>query len=100
MTNQNGLVKSHVNNTLMELAMSISNSGLLPRGAVPELMALLGGLLGRPKKRLMKPSLEDGVENGTTKVNAWIDSMRASSPPRVKSYSNIDQSPWTVSIFS
>lgn len=97
MTNENVLAKSQVNNKLMELAMSISNSRVLPKAAVPELMALLGGLLGRPKKSLMKPSLEDGVGKETIKVNAWIDSMRASSPPRVKSYTqNTDQSPWNV----
>lgn len=77
--------------------MSISNSSVLPRAAVPELMALLGGFMGQPnKKRLLMKTLEDGSGKGAAKVNAWIDSMRASSPTRVKS--TVDQSPWTVSI--
>ncbi|KAL2317712.1 hypothetical protein Fmac_031588 [Flemingia macrophylla] len=87
MTNKNIVVapigkSSRVNNTLVELAMSISNSNALPRGAVPGIMALLGGVLGLglPQKKLLIKTLEDG-----TKANSWIDSMRASSPTRVKS---------------
>lgn len=91
---------SRVNHRLMELAMSISNSNVLPRTAMPELMGLLGGLLVQPKNKLIKP-LEDGSGKGTTKVNTWIDSMRASSPTRVKNSSeNRDQSYWTVSIIN
>jgi len=87
-----------VNNTLLEFAMSISNSSALPRAAVPGIMALLGGVLGLPQKKLLLKTLEDGSGKGGTKVNTWIDSMRASSPTRVKSTQNQDPSPWTVSI--
>ncbi|XP_027331450.1 probable trehalose-phosphate phosphatase C [Abrus precatorius] len=103
MTNQNvvsPIGKSHVNNTLVELAMSISNSSALPRAAVPGLMALLNGLLGLPQKKLVIKTLEDGAGKGSTKVNPWIDSMRASSPTRAKSTllssQNQDPNPWTL----
>lgn len=92
MTNRN------VNKTILELAMSISNSGALPRAAVPGIMALLCGVLGLPQKKLFLKTLEDGSGKGGTKVNTWIDSMRASSPTRVKSTQNQDPSPWTVSM--
>lgn len=93
MTNRN------VNNTLVELAMSISNTSALPRATVPGIMALLGGVLGLPQKKLLMKTLEDGSVNkgGTKVINTWIDSMRASSPTRVKSTQNQDPtSPWTL----
>lgn len=103
MTNQNMVTQAgkscvNNNNTLMELAMSISNSCVLPRATtVPELMAFLGGFLGQqPNKN--KKTLEDG-KSGGPKVNTWIDSMRASSPTRTKSTQPCDQNPWTVSIY-
>ncbi|KAI3943514.1 hypothetical protein MKW92_009705 [Papaver armeniacum] len=33
-----------------------------------------------------------GVDKGTTRINAWVDSMRASSPPRLNSTMDNDQS--------
>lgn len=99
MTNQNMLGKSRVivNERLMELAMSISNSNVLPRTSVSELMALFGGLLGQHKNNLIKPLEDDNDHKGATKVNAWIDSMRASSPTRTRHESeNRDQTHWTL----
>nr|ADK11431.1 trehalose-6-phosphate phosphatase [Medicago sativa] len=99
MTNQNMLGKSRVivNERLMELAMSISNSNVLPRTSVSELMALFGGLLGRHKNNLIKPLEDDNDHKGATKVNAWIDSMGASSPTRTRHESeNRDQTHWTL----
>ncbi|KAF7816956.1 Trehalose-phosphate phosphatase [Senna tora] len=81
MTNQN-LVVSDVEsgiNSLIEMAVSISKSPML---AVPESLAVLGAILGASQKKLVK-RLED--EGAPPKVNAWIDSMRASSPTRLKS---------------
>lgn len=103
MTNQNMLGKSRVivNERLIELAMSISNSNVLPRRSVPELMALFGGLLGQHKNNLIKPLEDDNDHKGATKVNAWIDSMRASSPTRTRHESeNRDQTHWTVSLIT
>ncbi|XP_020229914.1 probable trehalose-phosphate phosphatase J [Cajanus cajan] len=77
MRNQN-VVSHEVINTLIAVAASISNSPVLPSGTVPESLAVLGGFWGMPRKNLVK-RLEGA------KVSAWIDSMRASSPTRVKS---------------
>ena len=86
-----------VNERILELAMSISNSNVLPTG--PELMALFGGLLGQQKNNLIKPLEDENDHKGTTKVNAWIDSMRASSPTRTRhDLENRDQTHWTVSL--
>ncbi|XP_061350095.1 probable trehalose-phosphate phosphatase I [Gastrolobium bilobum] len=45
-------------------------------------------------------TLEDGGGKGGAKVNTWVDSMRASSPTRVKSTvpssENQEQSPWIL----
>lgn len=39
------------------------------------------------------------TEGGAARVNAWVDSLRASSPPRVKSATEtVDYSSWNVSI--
>ncbi|RDY01951.1 putative trehalose-phosphate phosphatase J, partial [Mucuna pruriens] len=88
MTNQN-VVTHDVINTLIAVAASISNSTVLPSATVPESMAVLGGFWGLPHKNLVK-RLEGA------KVSAWIDSMRASSPTRVKSETQEKRS-WIVS---
>ncbi|XP_054789051.1 probable trehalose-phosphate phosphatase J [Prosopis cineraria] len=83
MTNQNLVVpdvKSRIN-TFIEVAVSISNSPMLPSTGVPESLVVFGGIVG---KKIMK-RLDDGGGKGGARVNAWIDSMRASSPTRVKS---------------
>lgn len=90
-----------VNEKILELAMSISNSNVLPRTSMPELMALFDGLLGQRKNNLIKPLEDDNDHKGATKVNAWIDSMRASSPTRTRHDSeNRDQTHWTVSLIT
>ncbi|XP_061345936.1 probable trehalose-phosphate phosphatase C [Gastrolobium bilobum] len=62
-------------NTLIAVA-SISNSPVLPRTVVvPESLAAFGGFLGLPHMKRLEGA----------KVSTWIDSMRASSPTRVKS---------------
>ncbi|GAU34374.1 hypothetical protein TSUD_217140 [Trifolium subterraneum] len=97
MTNQNVLEKSRLNERILELAKSISNSnGLeLPRASVPELVAwFVDGLFAQPKNNLIKP-----LEDNNGKVNSWIDSMRASSPTRTKQGSenqNRNQTHWTL----
>lgn len=96
MTNQNALGKQRVNERLMEIAMSISNSNDLPATIVPELMALFGEFLTQQKNNLIKP-LEDENGKATTKTNKWIDSMRASSPTRTRNTSeNREQIHWKV----
>ncbi|XP_028756541.1 probable trehalose-phosphate phosphatase C isoform X1 [Neltuma alba] len=86
MTNQNVMapdLKSQMN-TVIAVLMSISNSPMLPGAGVPESMAVLRQFLGTSQKKLMK-RLKDGEGKGGAKVTSWVDSMRASSPPRVKS---------------
>ncbi|KAL5078589.1 hypothetical protein RYX36_007010 [Vicia faba] len=96
MTNQNVLGKQRVNERLMEIAMSFSNSNDLPATAVPELMALFGEFLAQPKNNLLKP-LEDQNAKGIAKTNTWIDSMRASSPSRTRNNAeNREQIHWKL----
>ncbi|KAI5435809.1 probable trehalose-phosphate phosphatase C [Lathyrus oleraceus] len=96
MTNQNALGKQRVNERLMEIAMSISDSNDLPATIVPELMALFGEFLTQQKNNLIKP-LEDENGKATTKTNKWIDSMRASSPTRTRNTSeNREQINWKL----
>ncbi|XP_027357873.1 probable trehalose-phosphate phosphatase J [Abrus precatorius] len=73
MTNQN-VVAPDVINTLML--------------TVPDSLAVLGGFWSLPHKNLMR-RLEGA------KVSAWIDSMRASSPTRVKS-ENQEKRSWIL----
>ncbi|KAI9106506.1 hypothetical protein K1719_022034 [Acacia pycnantha] len=86
MTNQNVMapdLKSQINAVIAAM-MSISNSPVLPGAGVPEFMALLREFLGKSQKKLMMKRLKDGDGKGGAKVTSWIDSMRASSPPRVR----------------
>lgn len=86
MTNQNVIapnLKSQINSVIAVL-MSIPNSPVLPGAGVPESMAVLREFLkGTSQKKLMKRT-NDGEGKGGAKVTSWIDSMRASSPPRVR----------------
>ncbi|KAK7275755.1 hypothetical protein RIF29_16877 [Crotalaria pallida] len=87
------VVKSRVN-TLEALAVSISNSTLLPRAAVT---ASRGGFWGLYSKKFMKNLKNNGDGGkGGAKVNTFIDSMRASSPTRVKSDENQDKNSWIL----
>ncbi|CAK8537503.1 unnamed protein product [Lathyrus sativus] len=96
MTNQNVLGKQRVNERLIEIAMSFSNSNVLPATAVPELMALFDEFLAQQKNNVIPP-LEDENGKRTTKTNKWIDSMRASSPTRTRNTSeNRDQIHWKL----
>ncbi|MCL7043043.1 hypothetical protein MKW94_027060 [Papaver nudicaule] len=57
-----------------------------------------GGYNFAIKKQFLK-KLETsvaGVEKGTTRINAWVDSMRASSPPCINTAMDSDQSSWMM----
>ncbi|KAI4307373.1 hypothetical protein L6164_030572 [Bauhinia variegata] len=101
MTNQNAVAPDAETriDELISVAMSISNSSLLHGAAVPESMAVLGAFLGIPQRKLMK-RIEDGGGKGGAKVHALIDSMRACSPPRIKSTipipENQEKSSWIL----
>ncbi|KAF7829922.1 putative trehalose-phosphate phosphatase J [Senna tora] len=88
MTNEQNVVGCDVKSRMkafIALVMSISNSSMYG-AAVPE--AVLGEFLGKSPKKLIKR-----LELEEPKVNAWIDSMRASSPTRVKSTIPASQNP-------
>ncbi|MED6135364.1 hypothetical protein PIB30_045758 [Stylosanthes scabra] len=63
-------------------------------------MALFGGLLGQYQKRRLLFTFEDTNNNNnnnhnnkvaSNKVNPWLESMRASSPPRINPNNNNNQ---------
>ena len=89
MTKQNNVVTSEVKSCINSLISTV----VLPSAAtVPESMALINGFLGFSHNNNFTKRLEE------SKVNAWIDSMRAASPTRVKSSENQEKSSWIVSI--
>ncbi|KAJ7959032.1 Trehalose 6-phosphate phosphatase [Quillaja saponaria] len=75
MTNQNIAVPDVKARIRMAIAMAISK---------PEFPAL-GGFLAISQKKLLKRLENGGGRGGGAKVSTWIDSMRASSPTRIKS---------------
>jgi trehalose 6-phosphate phosphatase len=90
MTTQNNVVTPEIKSCINNL---ISTTVLPSATTVPESMAMLGGFLNFSHNNNLIKRLEG------SKVNAWIDSMRASSPTRTKHGSeNRDQTHWTVSI--
>jgi trehalose 6-phosphate phosphatase len=93
MTTQNNVVTPEIKSCINNL---ISTTVLPSATTVPESMAMLGGFLNfsHNNNNLIK-RLEG------SKVNAWIDSMRASSPTRTinKSSENQEKCSWIVSIY-
>jgi trehalose 6-phosphate phosphatase len=93
MTTQNNVVTPEINSCINNL---ISTTVLPSATTVPESMAMLGGFLNfsHNNNNLIK-RLEG------SKVNAWIDSMRAASPTRTinKSSENQEKCSWIVSIY-
>ncbi|EYU31023.1 hypothetical protein ABFS82_08G227400 [Erythranthe guttata] len=77
--------KSGIN---MEITMAIS--GFSPAAAPP------GTYISIPKKKLLQNNNLD-ISSSNSRTNTWVDSMRASSPTRIKSspFSD-DQNSWMV----
>jgi trehalose 6-phosphate phosphatase len=92
MTTQNNVVTPEINSCINNL---ISTTVLPSATTVPESMAMLGGFLNFSHNNNLIKRLEG------SKVNAWIDSMRASSPTRTinKSSENQEKCSWIVSIY-
>ncbi|KAL3818910.1 hypothetical protein ACJIZ3_004815 [Penstemon smallii] len=91
MTNQNVVVadaKSGINMTITVAA--VSGSSLFPTTAQKP-PAVPGTYITISNKKL----LQNLDINTSTRINTWVDSMRASSPTHVKSSVN-DQSSWMV----
>ncbi|XP_058096766.1 probable trehalose-phosphate phosphatase J [Magnolia sinica] len=97
MTKQNVVVpeagaitKSDIN---MAIAVAVSNSSLFPYAAPPPPSTPAGSYFAISRKKLLK-KLETGG-----RINAWVDSMRASSPTRARSNAAAaveDQSSWIL----
>lgn len=97
MTKQNVLVSDCTSRIGMVGLAGWKASLLSP--AIPETLAALGGHISMPQKMLLK-MLETG---GGARVSAWVDSMRASSPTRIKSTASLPEledqrSSWIVSV--
>ncbi|KAJ9673802.1 hypothetical protein PVL29_023384 [Vitis rotundifolia] len=79
MTNQNVVVSDPKSAIGMAIAVSVSNSSFFSP-AVPKPPTVPGGYITISLKKL-----ETGGAGGAGRVGAWVDSMRASSPTRIKS---------------
>ena len=100
MTKQNVLVSDCTSCSGM-VTVSASTSALLSP-AMPEALAALGGHIALSEKKLFKKLETGGGDRGGVRVNAWVDSLRASSPSRIKSTASLpekeEQSSWIVSV--
>lgn len=96
MTNQNVVISD----TKLGIGMAIHchvNSSVFST-VVPKPPAVPGKYIAISRKKFLK-KIETG-NGGGARVNAWVDSMRASSPTHVKSTSSLsqneDHSSWMV----
>ena len=80
MTNQN-VITSDVKSRSIDMLVAIIN---------PETLALIKSIRDMSQRKFRK-RLEFGGGKGGAKVNAWVDSMRASSPTRVKSNPSVPE---------
>lgn len=88
MTKQNVVVSDCSSRSGM-VTVAASTSALF---SPPEALAALGGHIVMSEKKLLKR-----LEAGGGRVNAWVDSMRDSSPSRKKSTTEKEeQSSWIV----
>lgn len=88
MTKQNVVVSDCSSRSGM-VTVAASTSALF---SPPEALAALGGHIAMSEKKLLKR-----LEAGGGRVNAWVDSMRDSSPSRIKSTTEKEeQSSWIV----
>ncbi|KAM7514582.1 hypothetical protein LguiA_004165 [Lonicera macranthoides] len=101
MTNQNVVVSDAKSGIGMSKIAAVSNSALL-FPAVPESPARVagGGSTGGGYVRISRKKLLNKLESGggRTRINSWVESMRASSPTRksIDENEHEDQSSWIV----
>lgn len=95
MTKQNVLVPEMKSGINLAITMAMSNSSILTM-ASQKPPAAPGGYIPISRKGFLK-NLEI---NGEGRINAWVDSMRASSPTHIKATPSLvdhhDQSSWIV----
>ncbi|XP_059593671.1 probable trehalose-phosphate phosphatase J isoform X1 [Vitis vinifera] len=86
MTRQNVVVADSKSGINVAITMTVSNSSLFTK-AVQKTRETQGGCINIPPKKV----------GGGARINAWVDSMRASSPTRVKSAASLsDQNSWML----
>lgn len=101
MTNQNVVVSDAKG---VAISVTVSNQTLFS-SSVPSHLGAPGACITISRKKLVR--LENG--GGGARIRAWVESMRASSPPRMKSYNTTaslsetqtqgeERTSWTVSI--
>ncbi|OAY35861.1 probable trehalose-phosphate phosphatase J [Manihot esculenta] len=93
MTNQNVVVSDPKSTINLAITVHVSDSSIFPTAAQKP-PAAPGGYISISRKKLLK-NLEI---NGGARINAWVDSMRASSPTHLKSTPSItdDQGSWIL----
>ncbi|KAI3462055.1 hypothetical protein Pfo_018718 [Paulownia fortunei] len=92
MTNQNVVVSDGKSGINMAITVAVSGSSLFTTAAQKP-PAVPGTYITISKKKL----LQNLDINSGARINAWVDSMRASSPTHIKSAAlSDDQSSWTL----
>lgn len=105
MTNQNVVVASDrkSSNIGLKITVTLTNSTLFSGADSKALPAPGGGFITISRKNILrKPT--DTTDQGGNKINAWVNSLRASSPTRLKSSiafspQTEEQTSWIVSTY-
>ncbi|CAK9174934.1 unnamed protein product [Ilex paraguariensis] len=86
MTKQNAVVSDTKSGINLAITLAVSNSSLFATAAQkPPLVPLPGGYMNITISRRKLLQLQDLEINGAARINAWVDSMKASSPTHIKS---------------
>lgn len=95
MTNQNVVISDTKSGFSMEIVVSICESAIFPQ-AVPKPLAAPGGSASIIWTKPSLKKLETAAASGG-RINAWVESMRASSPTRRPSENEETNKSWMVS---
>lgn len=96
MTKQNVLVSETKSG--LAITVAVSNTSLFS-SAVQKPLTTQGGYITISRSKLLKTLETSGVVTGTGRINAWVDSMRASSPTHVRptpSLKNKEEGSWIL----
>ncbi|KAH6808177.1 Haloacid dehalogenase-like hydrolase superfamily protein [Perilla frutescens var. frutescens] len=93
MTNQNVVVSDAKSGINMAITVAVAGSSPFQTTAAQKPPAVPGTYITISKKKL----LQNLDINSSARINAWVDSMRASSPTHIKSHSlSDDQTSWNM----
>ncbi|GFP90742.1 probable trehalose-phosphate phosphatase j [Phtheirospermum japonicum] len=98
MTNQNVVVSDGKPGINVTITVAVSGSSLFSTAAQKLPLAPGTNYITISKKKLLQ-NLDINAGAGAARINAWVDSMRASSPTHIKSAAAISdeyQSSWTM----